>query len=94
MRHLDVSEVSLHFSRISPVLPAVDRWASWASVAKRGSKIADIRAGAAGCSAMSLLVGAIFMVREIRMSRRNAARDTVVVADEPVKADAAAAPPS
>ena len=27
-------------------------------------------------------------------SRRNAARDTVVVADEPVKADAAAAPPS
>ena len=76
------------------LLLAVDRWASWASVAKRGSKIADIRAGAAGCSAMSLLVGAIFTVREIRMSRRNAARDTVVVADEPVKADATAAPPS
>ena len=78
----------------------VDRWASWASVAKRGSNIADIRAGAAGCSAMSLLVGAIFMVREIRMSRRNAARDTEVVAAEPelrqngLKAEAADAPPS
>ena len=65
------------------MLSAVDRWASWASVAKRGSTIADIRAGAAGCSAMSLLVGAIFMVREFRMSRRNAARDTEVVAEVP-----------
>ena len=71
----------------------VDRWASWSSAGKRGSHIADIRAGAAGCSAMSLLVGALFFVREIRMARRNTARSTEVVGAEPAKAAAPEAAP-
>ena len=73
---------------------AVDKWASWSSYAKRGESIADIRAGAAGCSAMSLLVGGLFFVREIRMSRRKAALATEVVAEQAEPAAAAAAPPS
>jgi hypothetical protein len=44
---------------------------------------------------MSLLVGTVFLVREIRVSRRKAARATEVMAAEPDKtAAAAAAPPS
>jgi hypothetical protein len=60
----------------------VDKWASWSSYAKRGESIADIRAGAAGCSAMSLVVGGLFFAREVRASRRKAALATVVLPAE------------
>jgi len=70
----------------------VDKWAAWSSHAKRGESIADIRAGAAGCSALSLLVGGLFVAREIRMNRRKAALATEVVPAD--AAPAAAAPPS
>lgn len=35
---------------------------------------------------MSLLVGGLFLVHEVRLSRRKAARATEVVEDAPVKA--------
>jgi hypothetical protein len=46
-------------------------WSSTSSAGTRGG-LADIRAGAAGCSAMSLLVATIFLVREVRSGRRRA----------------------
>ena len=66
----------------------VDRWASWTSAGVVGG-MADIRAGAAGCSALSLFVATIFLVREVRASRERQRRTTeVVVEEEPVKAAA------
>ena len=64
----------------------VANWASTSSTGVRGGDaLADIRAGAAGCSAMSLLVATIFLVREIRASRSrraNSLAPTTVVADD------------
>lgn len=71
----------------------VDRWASWRSPGVIGG-VADIRAGAAGCSALSLTVATIFLLREVRASRLRRARATEIVPEqkqmadlEPVKAD-------
>ena len=61
----------------------VDRWASWTSAGVVGG-MADIRAGAAGCSALSLLVATIFLVREVRASQQRRRRQTEVVMEEPV----------
>jgi len=51
----------------------VTNWASTSSAGVRGGDLADIRAGAAGCSALTLLVSSVFLIREIRASRRRAA---------------------
>jgi hypothetical protein len=60
----------------------VDRWASWTSAGVVGG-MADIRAGAAGCSALSLLVATVFLIREVRASQQRRRRETQVVTEEP-----------
>ena len=63
----------------------ITNWAVSSSSAVVGG-LADIRAGAAGCSAMSLLVSTAFFIREVRAGRRRkaaaAASATAVMEDD------------